>query len=117
MRTTSQSKGQSGRWSERRTEEAARQPRKPLLSRTTLALLGAATALTLTGAVYSAALVRSQPTMRAEDSGYETTSKAVIVRRQLAESEGVRLRVATGDLDATGKDHYIARSVALGRRM
>ena len=58
--------------------------RSNLLSGPTLLLIGGATLLTLAGAVLSNLAVSSEPTLRAEDSPYETTSKAVLVRRDLA---------------------------------
>lgn len=77
-------------------------------------LLGAAALLTFAGAALSALAVSSEPTMRAEDSSWETTSKAVLVRRQLARST---TRPVAVDAGATSSEIYIDRSRELERSL
>jgi hypothetical protein len=86
--------------------------KKRLLSGPTLLLLGGAAVLTLAGAALSALAVSSDPTMRAEDSPYETTSKAVLVRRELERS---RSRLFVADVGATESVVYVDRSQQLDR--
>ncbi|MBW2229608.1 MAG: hypothetical protein JRG92_07570 [Deltaproteobacteria bacterium] len=100
-----------------KTHEKAR---SNLLSGPALLLVGGATLLTLAGAALSAFAVNSEPTMRAEDSPYETTSKAVLVRRDLARmstpryAAGGRSRATSG---ATDSEVYVDERRDLANRL
>jgi len=76
--------------------------------------LAVATVLTFGFAGLSAWAVHSEPTMRAEDSTYESQSKALAVRRSVSQPRNV---VAFADSGATRADEYLDRAVALDRSL
>ena len=71
--------------------------------------------MTLGFAGLSAWAVHSEPTMRAEDSTYESQSIAVAVRRSLADERSVAH--ANDERGATTADHYMSRARALFRSL
>lgn len=113
------------------TDNEARRRAGSRLSPAVKWALGSATLLTLALAGLSAWAVHSEPTMRAEDSSYESRSKALAVRRSLAASRdvaplatteassfraplGTRADVTPG---ATHTDEYLPRAHALDRSL